>query len=89
MIAWSAFVWPNATVNIHHCIELSLIVFLGVFFHFSPWNILNYKKHVFIECRIIFLLCQLFDTPSVLIKDSDVIHIDNKQTVIDLTSLSQ
>ena len=48
-------------------------MFLGVFFHFSPWNILNYEKHVFIECKIIFLLCQLFDAPSVLIKDSDVV----------------
>ena len=82
------FVRPNPIVKLHHCSELSFIVFRGVVFHFSPRNILNYEKHVFIEFQITsFLFCQLLDTPAVL-KDSNVVHIDNQQTVINPSSLS-
>ena len=62
-------------VKMHHCIELSCMVFLGVVFHFSPWDIIDYEKHVFIELQIFsFLFCQLFDIPAVL-EDSDVVYV--------------
>ena len=74
---------------VHHCIELSFIVLVGVLFNLSPWHILNHEQHVFIESQIrVLLLRKLLDTPAV-VKDSDVIHIDNQQSVIDPPGFGQ
>lgn len=74
---------------VHHCPELSFIVLVGVLFNLSPGNVLNHEQHIFIEFqRRIFLFCQLLDTPAV-VKDSDVVHIDNQQSVINPPGLRQ